>query len=97
MKFIFPQNYKFSFKILGLLDYPTAILNVIYALLIFFINKLLFSSLTIKIIFFIIFYFPFLLFSIIGINGENLLITIYYLLKYFFKRKLLFYNKDIIK
>lgn len=97
MKYIFPQNYKFNFKILGLLDYPTAILNVVYALLIFFISKLLFSSFNIKIIVFIIFYFPFLLFSIIGVNGENLLITLYYLFKYFFKRKLLFYNKDSFK
>ena len=97
MKFIFPQNYKFNFKILGLLDYPTAILNVVYALFIFFIGKLLFSSFSIKIIVFIIFYFPFLLFSVIGVNGENLLITIYYLFKYFLKRKLLFYNKDSFK
>ena len=29
MKFIFPQNYKFKNKFLGIIDYPTIILNVI--------------------------------------------------------------------
>ena len=30
LKFIFPQNYKFSTKIFGLIDYQTAILNCIW-------------------------------------------------------------------
>ena len=44
MKFIFPQNFNFKNKILGIIDYPTAIFNVIYFLIIWFICKLLITS-----------------------------------------------------
>ena len=37
MKFIFPQNYKFNKKILGLIDYQTAILNTIWGGIVFLI------------------------------------------------------------
>ena len=38
MKFIFPQNYNFENKILGVIDYTTALFNVIWYLIIFLIN-----------------------------------------------------------
>ena len=45
MKFIFPQNYKFTTKVLGIIDYQTAILNLIWDGLKFLIKpKLLFYS-----------------------------------------------------
>ena len=37
MKFIFPQNYKFNKKILGLIDYQTALLNIIWGGIVFLI------------------------------------------------------------
>ena len=73
MKFIFPQNYKFNTKILGIMDYQTAILNLICDGLIFIILNLIFKSLNIKIFLFIIFSFPILIFSVIGINGESII------------------------
>ena len=37
MKFIIPQNYNFKNKILGIIDYSTAILNIIWYFIIFII------------------------------------------------------------
>lgn len=71
MKFIFPQNYKFNTKLLGLLDYPTAILNCIWFAIIFIITKLLMLDLLTKIIVFIITCFPVLLISLFRISPRK--------------------------
>ena len=71
MKFIFPQNYDFSTKLFGLIDYSTAILNIIWSGFIFILINIIFESLNIKIFLFIIFSFPVLLFSVIGINRRK--------------------------
>ncbi len=93
MKFIFPQNYKFNTKILGLIDYQTAILNLIWGGLVFLIINFLFNSLNIKIFLFIVLVFPVLIFSAVGINGENVISVIIYMLKFLIRPKLLFYSK----
>jgi len=71
MKFIFPQNYDFSTKLFGLIDYSTAILNVIWSALVLVLINIFFQTLNIKIFLFIIFSFPVLLFSVIGINRRK--------------------------
>ena len=71
MKFIFPQNYDFSTKFLGLIDYSTAILNVIWSGIVFVLINVFFKSLNIRIFLFIILSFPVLLFSLIGINRRK--------------------------
>ena len=71
MKFIFPQNYDFSTKLFGLIDYSTAILNIIWSGLVFIIINIIFQSLNIKIFLFIILSLPVLLFSVIGINRRK--------------------------
>lgn len=91
MNFIFPSNYSFKNKLLGIIDYPTAIFNVIYFLIIFGINYLLFSSINIRIIFIIVFYFPIFLFSIVGFNHENILYSLFYILKFLVKPKIYLY------
>lgn len=93
MKFIFPQNYKFSPKILGFLDCQTAILNLLWDGLVFLMINLLFRTLNSKIFFFIILSFPMLIFSVVGINGDNLSNVIIYMIKFIIKPKLLFYSK----
>ena len=93
MKFIFPQNYKFNIKILGLIDYQTAILNLIWGGLVFLIINFIFNSLNIKIFLFIVLVFPVLIFSAVGINGENVISVIIYMLKFLIRPKLLFYSK----
>lgn len=91
MNFIFPSNYSFKNKLLGIIDYPTAIFNVIYFLIVFGINYLLFSSINIRIIFIIVFYFPIFLFSIVGFNHENILYSLFYILKFLIKPKIYLY------
>lgn len=93
MNFIFPQNYNFKNKILGIIDYSTAILNVCCFSILLIIVNILFNDINIKIFLIIIFYFPILIFSIIGFNGENIIYVFIYMFKFINKQKLYFYNK----
>ena len=94
INYIIPKNYNFKNKILGIVDYPTAILNII---LFFLTYKLSFAfnfSITLKIFFFIIFYFPIFLISIFFISSSNdsFLYTLYYIFKFILKPKLYLYK-----
>ncbi len=93
MNFIFPQNYNFKNKILGIIDYSTAILNVSWFSILLIIVNILFNDINIKIFLIITFYFPILIFSIIGFNGENIIYVFIYMIKFIKKQKLYFYNK----
>ena len=93
MKFIFPQNYNFKSKIFGLIDYSTAIIDVVWGILIFGLLNILPFSLNVKIFIFMSLFFPALLFSIVGFNGENIINVCSYLLKYMIKSKVLLYKK----
>lgn len=92
MKYIFPKNYNFKNKILGIIDYPTAIFNVIIFVFILAIMGVLFKNISTRIIFIIIFYFPILLFSLVGFNNESVLYTIFYILKFLLSPKLYLYK-----
>ena len=92
MRFIFPQNYNFNFKLFGFLDYKTIILNFIWWFIIFLFTNL-FSSLKIKIIFFIIFCFPILLISLFGFNQENIIYVFKYMFLYLKNPKIYLYKK----
>ncbi|MBR3163199.1 MAG: hypothetical protein IKF17_03785 [Clostridia bacterium] len=93
MKFVFPQNYNFKSKILGFIDYSTAIVDVIWAILLFGLLKIFKISINFKICIFVIMFFPVLLFSIVGFNGENIINVCCYLTKYIIKPKVLLYKK----
>lgn len=93
MKFIFPQNYNFKSKILGIIDYSTAIINVIFAIILFAGVNIIFSNLNIKIFVFIVLFCPVFLFSVVGFNGENIISVCNYLGKYMLKPKIIFYKK----
>ena len=93
MKFIFPQNYKFTTKLFGFLDYSTAILNFIWWFIIFIITKLFINDLFTKIIFFIITCFPILLISLFGFNQENIIYVFKYLYLFFKNPKIYLYRK----
>jgi hypothetical protein len=67
MNFIFPQNYKFKNKLLGFIDYSTAILNIVWDIFVFCLVDLIVQDINIKIFLIIIFCFPLLLFSIFRI------------------------------
>ena len=93
LKFIFPQNYNCNNKLLGSIDYYTAIANIIWILFIISILNIFFTSISLKIFIGITLCFPLLLLSFIGFNGENILNVFSYLLKFIFKQKLFLYNK----
>ena len=92
MNYIFPTNYNFRNKILGIIDYPTMIFNIIYFFIVYSLCNLIFHILNLKIIFIIIFYFPVFLFSIIGFNHENILYSLFYIIKYLIKPKIYLYK-----
>lgn len=90
MKFIFPQNYDFSTKLFGLIDYSTAILNIIWSGFILILINIIFANLNIKIFLFIVFSLPLLLFSVIGINRRKYYICNELFNKIFSKTKIIF-------
>ena len=93
MKFIFPQNYNFNSKLLGFIDYSTAIINVVWFVFIFCLVNLVFTSIDIKIFVFIILCFPVLVFSIVGFNHENIVYVFLYISKYLRTPKVYLYKK----
>jgi hypothetical protein len=93
MNFIFPKNYNFKPKILGFIDYTTAILDSIIALFLYFISNLIFTSLSSKIYFFIALFFPILLFSILNFQKENIITVIGYMYSFFNNSGIYLYRK----
>lgn len=93
MKFIFPQNYNFNSKLFGFIDYSTAILNIVWFVFIFCLVNILFSSLNLKIFFFIVLCLPLLIFSIVGFNHENIIYVFLYISKYLRNPKVYLYRK----
>ena len=93
MKFIFPQNYDFSSKIFGIIEYSSAIFDLVWGVIVYGIINLLFTSLNIKIFLFIVLVFPVFIFSVVGINGENILYVMQYFIKYIIKQKVFLYDK----
>lgn len=92
MKFIFPKNYNFKNKLLGIIDYPTAIINVILFIIIYKISALIFVSLINRFIILVLFYFPFLLISIFSISNESFIFVFYYIFRYLINPKLYLYK-----
>ena len=94
MKFIFPQNYQFKNKILGIIDYTTAFVNLIWYVIVLILVNLIFDSIDAKVFVFIILCFPLLLLSFSGFHGENIVTVVRYLFKFIFRQKLYFYGKN---
>ena len=92
MNFIIPKNYNFKSKILGFIDYPTAIFNLIWAIVLYLLANIFFYSIWSKIYFFVALFIPVLIFSIVGFNQENILYVIKYTFKYFFSQKIYLYK-----
>ena len=94
MKFIFPQNYNLNTKLLGIIDYSVAIADLVWGMLVFIIMNSLFKVLSIKLFLCIILIFPIVILSIVGVDGENFLYFLSYVLKYIFKQKIYLYEKN---
>lgn len=93
MKFIFPKNYNYSFKLLGIFTYSSIVFIFFWALLIYSLSSFLFASFIIRFYFFILLFLPIALFSILNKSNENIIFIIFYILKYLFKPKIYFYDK----
>jgi len=92
MKFIFPKNYDFKSKLLGFIDYSTAIINLIWCVTVFLLLNIIPVSFTVKLCTFVLLCFPLFLFSIIGFQGENFMYVFLYMAKFIKSQKLYFYD-----
>jgi len=92
MKFIFPQNYKYKNKLLGIMDYSTALINLSFFIFIYFIISFFFKKIKIKIFLFVLICFPFFLISIINNENENIFFIIKYIIKYIKSKKIYLYE-----
>lgn len=93
MKFVFPRNYNYQNKMLGVLDYNTAVFNTVFALFDYLILSTFITNLYYRIFFFILTSMPLLLFSIIGFNNENFLYVLKYLVHFIYSDKIYIFNK----
>lgn len=93
MRFIFPQNYSFKNKFLGIIDYSTLIINLIFYIFIFCITGFLFKNINIRIFVFISTCFPLFILSITGLNNENIFLVLLYIIKFFKNRCVYLYKK----
>jgi len=91
MKFIIPKNYNYHTKLLGIFDYPTAIFNIVFLLLLWFFFGIFIHSLTWHLSFVFIFYIPIFLISISNAYYESPVFQIYYILKFIIRPKLYLY------
>lgn len=94
MKFIFPKNYNFKNKLFGIIDYSSLFVNLLWEVFVFCFINLIFVNITIKIFIFIVLCLPLFLFSLLGLNNENILYVINYLIKFVFSTKIFLFNKD---
>ncbi len=94
MHFIFPKNYDFKSKLLGIIDYSTAILDLIIGILIYLLVNLIFENINLKIYVFTSLFFPVLLISILGINKENIISIVIYMFKFFKNQNIYLYKKN---
>lgn len=94
MNFIIPQNYKFKNKIFGLIDYPTAIFNVLWNVIIYFLLRGIQIIITLKIFIFSTLSFPVLLLTIIGFNNESPIYTLRYIFRFLMSQRIYLFKKN---
>lgn len=94
MRFIFPKNYKYRAKILGFIDYVTAIVDALLGFVLFFLIKLFVKKLSTQIYIFIILFIPIILFSIFVSDGENIISYTIQIIKFIKRRGVYFYDKN---
>ena len=94
MKFIFPKNYRYRAKILGFIDYVTAIVDAIIGIVLFLIIKLFIRKITTQIYIFVVLFIPIILFSIFVSNGENIVTYLIQIIKFVKRRGIYFYYKN---
>ena len=94
MKFIFPKNYKYRAKILGFIDYVTAIVDLLIGIILFLILKIFVKRISIRIYIFIVLFLPIILFSIFFKDGENIVSYFIMIVRFLKRRGIYFYEKN---
>ena len=93
MIFIFPKNYDFSFKFLGVFSYFSILINMVWAFFLYFILNIFFNSFIVKFYIFVVLFIPICLFSLLNKSNENILVIIGFIIKYLFHPKIYLYDK----
>ena len=91
MKFIVPKNYNYHLKILGVIDYPTAIFNLVILALLWIALSPFLTNIFRKTAVVIILYLPILLITIVESQNESPVYRMYYLLKFLLRPKIYLY------
>ena len=92
-EFIFPMNYKNKEKFLGFIDYKVVVAILVLAFFVFIILKNIGISLIVKVTLFIVIVGFFSILIAIGVNGENMLDFLWFMIKYLMKEKVYVYRK----
>lgn len=93
MKFIIPQNYNTSSKLFGFLDYSSGIIMLLWSIFIFCLINFIINSFYIKLIIFIVFCLPVYILCFVGLNHENIIYVLSYIIKFAFSQKIYLYQK----
>ena len=91
MKFIIPKNYNYHLKILGIIDYPTAIFNLLILAFLWIALSPFLTNILRKTAVVIILYLPILLITIVESQNESPVYRVYYLLKFLLRPKIYLY------
>ena len=93
MHFIFPKNYNFKPKLMGIIDYTTAIIDSIIGIILYFIINIIFTNINVKIYVFVSTFLPILLISVLGINRESFTSVFTYMIKFIKNQNIYLYKK----
>lgn len=93
-QYIFPLNYKRKEKFLGIIDYKVVIFIAILSGVVLFLIKDINISISWKIFIFILFVIFPSIFVLVGVNGENMIDFLYFIIKYLLKEKVFVYMKE---
>lgn len=92
MHFIFPKNYDFKPKLFGFINYSSAILNIIFLIIVFTLLHFFPISLLTRLSIMIAICFPVFLLSTVVFNGEDFVFVFWYTFRFYIKQKLFFYS-----
>lgn len=93
IEYVIPKNYDIRPKILGIIEQEALILFLIVNILFFMIINNLINNIFIVLELMIIIALPQAIILVNGINGENIVYVIRYMVIYIFKKKVYLYEK----
>lgn len=93
IEYVIPKNYDIRPKILGIIEQEALILFLIVNILFFMIINNLINNIFIVLELMIIIALPQAIILVNGINGENIVYVIRYMVRYIFKKKVYLYEK----